>query len=106
MPWSPPAHWTPKELRLWRAEHNLQFLDAAQLFGVHPSTYAYWEHTREPRDIDARMIEAETMRLKQLDPRIKPGESFVLRGQENDWYRIGYNDGEGYVSSAYVTIHS
>lgn len=37
---------------------------------------------------------------------IKPGESFVVRGQENGWYRIGYNDDEGYVSSAYVTVNS
>lgn len=37
---------------------------------------------------------------------IKPGEVFVVRGEENGWYRIQYNDGEGYVSGEFVTVSS
>jgi thiol-disulfide isomerase/thioredoxin len=29
---------------------------------------------------------------------------FVVRGQENGWYQIRYNDGEGYVSGEFVTL--
>ncbi len=35
---------------------------------------------------------------------ILPGEAYVIRGQENGWYRIGYNDDEGYVSGEFVTV--
>jgi thiol-disulfide isomerase/thioredoxin len=35
---------------------------------------------------------------------IQQGESFVVRGEENGWYRIQYNDGEGYVSGDFVTV--
>ncbi|MEZ4669541.1 MAG: SH3 domain-containing protein [Anaerolineae bacterium] len=35
---------------------------------------------------------------------IKPGEVFVIRGEDNGWYRIQYNDGEGFVSGEYVTV--
>ena len=35
---------------------------------------------------------------------IKPGEVFVVRGAENGWYRIQYNDGEGFVSGEFVTL--
>lgn len=75
MPWTPPAHWTPKELRFWRAEHDLTQSDAARLFAVAQSTYAYWEAYREPRDFDAMMAAAELARLKDVDPRIQLGES-------------------------------
>lgn len=34
---------------------------------------------------------------------IYPGEAYIIRGQENGWYRIAYNDGEGYVK---VTLAS
>lgn len=75
MPFTPPVHWTPRELRLWRAAHDLTMAQAAALFGVHPASYNYWERTREPRDIDERMANAELARLKTVDPRILPGES-------------------------------
>ncbi len=35
---------------------------------------------------------------------ISPGESFVVRGEENGWYRIQYNDGEGFVTGDLVTV--
>ena len=35
---------------------------------------------------------------------IEAGESFVIRSEENGWYRIGYNDGEGYVSADSVKV--
>lgn len=35
---------------------------------------------------------------------IEVGEAFVIRGEENGWYRIGYNDGEGYVSADLVKV--
>lgn len=35
---------------------------------------------------------------------IEPGESYVIRSTEKGWYRIGYNDGEGYVSADLVTV--
>jgi thiol-disulfide isomerase/thioredoxin len=36
---------------------------------------------------------------------IEVGESFVIRGEENGWYRIAYNDGEGYVSAELVKVN-
>jgi uncharacterized protein YgiM (DUF1202 family) len=36
---------------------------------------------------------------------IEPGESYVIRSAENGWYRIGYNDGEGYVSADLVKVN-
>ena len=36
---------------------------------------------------------------------IEPGEAFVIRSAENGWYRIGYNDGEGYVSGDLVKVN-
>lgn len=36
---------------------------------------------------------------------IEPGESFVIHSAENGWYRIAYNDGEGYVSGDLVTVN-
>lgn len=35
---------------------------------------------------------------------IQPGESFVIRGEENDWYIINYSGQDGYVSGEYVTV--
>ena len=35
---------------------------------------------------------------------IEAGEAFVIRSAENGWYRIGYNDGEGYVSAELVKV--
>lgn len=35
---------------------------------------------------------------------ITPDEAHVIRGEQNGWYRIRYNDGEGYVSGEYVTV--
>lgn len=35
---------------------------------------------------------------------IEPGEAYIIRSQDNGWYRIGYNDGEGYVSADVVTV--
>ncbi|MBZ0275168.1 MAG: SH3 domain-containing protein [Anaerolineae bacterium] len=35
---------------------------------------------------------------------IQPGESFIVRGEENGWYRIRYNDQDGFVSGDYVTV--
>jgi thiol-disulfide isomerase/thioredoxin len=36
---------------------------------------------------------------------IEPGEAFVIRSEDNGWYRIGYNDGEGYVSGDLVKVN-
>ncbi len=35
---------------------------------------------------------------------IEKGEAYVIRSEENGWYRIAYNDGEGYVSGAVVKV--
>lgn len=35
---------------------------------------------------------------------IEPNEAYVVRGLENGWYRIAYNDGEGFVSGELVTV--
>jgi thiol-disulfide isomerase/thioredoxin len=35
---------------------------------------------------------------------VQEGEVFVVRGEENGWYRIQYNDQEGYVSGENVTV--
>jgi len=35
---------------------------------------------------------------------IEAGEAYVIRSAENGWYRIGYNDGEGYVSADLVKV--
>ncbi len=35
---------------------------------------------------------------------IELGESYVIRGEENGWYKIAYNDGEGFVSGDLVTV--
>lgn len=35
---------------------------------------------------------------------IDTGEAYVIRGEENGWYRIAYNDGEGYVSGDGVKV--
>ena len=37
---------------------------------------------------------------------IEVGESFIIRAEENGWYRIGYNDGEGYVSAEGVKVNT
>lgn len=37
---------------------------------------------------------------------IQAGEVFVVRGQQDGWYRIQYNDSEGYVSAEQVTVSS
>lgn len=35
---------------------------------------------------------------------IVPGEAHVIHGEQDGWYLIRYNDGEGYVSGEYVTV--
>jgi len=35
---------------------------------------------------------------------IAPGMVFVILGEENGWYQINYNGGEGYVSADFVTV--
>jgi thiol-disulfide isomerase/thioredoxin len=35
---------------------------------------------------------------------IHPNEAFIIRGEENGWYRINYGGQEGYVSSEDVTL--
>src|ERR1700693_3576227 len=75
MPWTPPVHWTPQELRHWRAAHNLTQTEAAGFLNVLQVTYSNWELGRYPRDLDERMAQAEHARLHALDPRILPGES-------------------------------
>lgn len=35
---------------------------------------------------------------------IVPGEAHVIRSADNGWYRIGYNDRQGYVSSEFVNV--
>ena len=42
--------------------------------------------------------------LSDVQLSIEPGEAFVIRSEENGWYRIGYNDGEGFVSGELVTV--
>ncbi len=37
---------------------------------------------------------------------IEVDESYVIRSEENGWYRIGYNDGEGYVSADLVKVNN
>ncbi|MEP7293057.1 MAG: SH3 domain-containing protein [Chloroflexota bacterium] len=36
---------------------------------------------------------------------IQPGMSFVILGEQDDWYEISYNDGTGFVSGEFVTRH-
>lgn len=36
--------------------------------------------------------------------KIQTGESFVVRGQQDGWYRIQYDDGEGFVPAQSVTV--
>lgn len=36
---------------------------------------------------------------------VNPGMAFVVLNSENGWYQISYNDGVGYVSGEYVTLH-
>lgn len=35
---------------------------------------------------------------------IAPDEAYVIRGLENGWYRIAYNDSDGFVSAEWVTV--
>lgn len=35
----------------------------------------------------------------------QPSMSFVVLGEQNGWYEISYNDGTGFVSGDYVTLH-
>lgn len=35
---------------------------------------------------------------------IEAGEAVVIRSEKNGWYRIGYNDGEGFVSTDSVKV--
>lgn len=35
---------------------------------------------------------------------VEPGDVLVVRGKENGWYRVRYNDSEGYLSAEYVTV--
>ncbi len=36
---------------------------------------------------------------------INPGMALVILGDQDGWYQISYNDGVGYVSGDYVTVH-
>ncbi len=36
---------------------------------------------------------------------VEQGEAYVIRSEENGWYRIAYNDGEGYVSADLVKVN-
>ncbi len=36
---------------------------------------------------------------------IDPGMALVVLGDRDGWYQISYNDGTGYVSGDYVTVH-
>ncbi|MFN8450485.1 MAG: redoxin domain-containing protein [Anaerolineae bacterium] len=36
----------------------------------------------------------------------QPSMAFVITGTRGDWYEISYNDGVGYVSGDYVTLHN
>lgn len=36
---------------------------------------------------------------------VNPGMAFVVLNRESGWYQISYNDGVGYVSGEYVTLH-
>jgi len=35
---------------------------------------------------------------------VRSSMSFVVLGEEDGWYQIRYNDGEGYVFGEYVTL--
>jgi thiol-disulfide isomerase/thioredoxin len=49
-------------------------------------------------------VRAEATTESAIIGGIRVGEVFVIRGALEGWYRIAYNDGEGYVSAAYVTV--
>lgn len=36
---------------------------------------------------------------------VDPGMALVILGEQDGWYQISYNDGVGYVSGDYVTVH-
>lgn len=36
---------------------------------------------------------------------VQPSMSFVVLGTQDGWYEISYNDGRGFVSGDYVTLH-
>ncbi|MBA3869073.1 MAG: SH3 domain-containing protein [Anaerolineae bacterium] len=64
--------------------------DAPKLHYLNPTTSV---NVRASAGIDSNVIGS-----------IEPGESFVIRSEENGWYRIGYNDGDGFVSGDLVTV--
>ena len=51
-------------------------------------------NVRAAPDVDSAQIGA-----------INPGMALVILGDHDGWYQISYNDGVGYVSGDYVTVH-
>ena len=81
-----------KETYTAPAEATASAADANKLQYLNPTTTV---NVRASAGTDAEVIGS-----------IEPGEAYVIRSEENGWYRIGYNDGEGYVSADLVKVNT
>ena len=74
-------------------------------------TYSPTESTDQPAPLT--YVTPDTIMNVRAAPTIdsdrlgsaQPSMSFVLLGEQNGWYEISYNDGTGFVSGDYVTLH-
>ena len=81
-----------KETYTAPAEATSSLSDANKLQYLNPTTTV---NVRASADANASVIGS-----------IEPGEAYVIRSDENGWYRIGYNDSEGYVSADLVKVNT